>query len=55
MVETRKEIVEITPIVLGGDPKDMKNKMSLTREQHVDYVRYWNRIIDDLRSSAPGV
>jgi hypothetical protein len=43
------EIVEITPVVLGGSPIDPKNKSILTREQHFEYVRYWNKIIFDLK------
>jgi hypothetical protein len=54
MVGDRKEIVEITPIIFGGDPRDDKNKQFLTRDQHVEYVRYWNRIISDLRNTVDG-
>jgi len=42
------ELFEITPIILGGDPVDPKNKTWLTREQHFQAVRYWNRVIRDL-------
>lgn len=44
-----REIVEIHPVILGGDPVDPSNKASLDRQQHLEYVRYWNRIIKDLR------
>jgi hypothetical protein len=44
-----KEIWEITPIILGGSPTDTANKTVLTREQHIQAVRYWNKIIADLR------
>lgn len=43
------ELVEITPILLGGDPTDPKNKTWLTRGQHFEVVRYWNRMIKQLR------
>lgn len=43
------EIFEIKPVILGGDPVDAGNKMLLTREQHIEAVRYWNGFICDLR------
>jgi hypothetical protein len=47
-----KELIEITPIVLGGSPTDPANKTLLTREQHFQAVRYWNQIIRDLRKQS---
>lgn len=44
-----KEIFEITPVILGGDPVDLMNKTVLTREQHIEAVRYWNAVIADMR------
>ncbi|HEV7509647.1 MAG TPA: hypothetical protein VGS07_32545 [Thermoanaerobaculia bacterium] len=44
-----KEIFEITPVILGGSPTDPANKTALTRQQHIEAVRYWNKIISDLR------
>lgn len=44
-----KELFEVTPIILGGDPIDPKNKTWLTRQQHIEAVRYWNRVICELR------
>ncbi len=46
---TGKEIFEITPVILGGDPNDPKNKTLLTREAHFEAVRYWNAIIGELK------
>jgi len=43
------EIVEIKPVILGGSPTDPANKARLTRSQHIEAVRYWNKIIQDLR------
>jgi len=43
------ELVEITPVIVGGDPIDLNNKTWLTRRQHFEVVRYWNRVISDLR------
>lgn len=43
------ELFHITPIVLGGDPEDPKNRAWLTRRQHIEAVRYWNRIIREHR------
>jgi hypothetical protein len=44
-----KEIFEIKPVILGGSPTDPANKTVLTRQQHIEAVRYWNKIISDLR------
>jgi hypothetical protein len=44
------EVFEVTPIVLGGSPTDPKNKMVLTRDQHIQAVRYWNKVISELRA-----
>jgi hypothetical protein len=46
------EIFEIQPVAVGGSPSDPSNKAILTREQHIDAVRYWNAIIRDLRNKA---
>lgn len=43
------EIFEITPVILGGDPADPENKTALTRQQHIEACRYWNKIIKELR------
>lgn len=44
------ELFEITPIVVGGDPANLENKTWLTRQEHFEAVRYWNRAIGGLRS-----
>ena len=44
-----KEIFEIQPVILGGSPTDPTNKAILTRQQHIEAVQYWNRVIRDLR------
>jgi hypothetical protein len=49
-----KEIFEIKPIALGGSPIDLSNKVVLTREEHIEAVRYWNRVISDLRRGDRG-
>jgi hypothetical protein len=49
-----KEIFEIHPIVLGGSSTDPANKAVLTREQHIQAVRYWNGVLRKLRASKPG-
>jgi hypothetical protein len=43
--ERKEEIVEVVPVILGGDPVAPENKMLLSRREHVDYVRYWNAAI----------
>lgn len=44
-----KEIFEMQPVILGGSPTDPTNKAFLTRQQHIEAVRYWNTVIRDLR------
>jgi cell wall assembly regulator SMI1 len=44
-----KEIFEIQPVLLGGSPTDLENKVVLTRDQHIELVRYWNNVVNDLR------
>lgn len=44
------EIFEVTPIILGGSPTDPQNKTVLTRQQHIEAVRYWNKVVKELRS-----
>jgi hypothetical protein len=46
------ELVEITPVILGGNPTDPRNKTWVTRQQHFEMVRYWNRVISDLRKQT---
>ena len=42
----------ITPLIFGGPPADPANLALLTRAQHVEVVRYWNRIIRDLKGEG---
>lgn len=44
------ERFEIKPTIIGGDPTYPENKTWLTRQQHFEAVRYWNRIISSLRN-----
>lgn len=46
------EIFEVQPIILGGSPTDPANKTYLTREQHIEAVRYWNGVIRNLRNET---
>ena len=46
------EVVEIMPIILGGDPADPLNKTLVTRQQHFELVRYWNKVIVELRKQG---
>jgi len=50
-----KEIFEIKPVILGGSPTDPENKIALTREQHIQAVRYWNKVVGDLRRQRRAV
>jgi len=45
-----KEIFEITPVILGGSPTDPANKTLLTREEHIQAVRFWNKVIAQHRA-----
>jgi len=45
-----KEIFETHPVILGGSPTDAANKIVLTRQEHIEAVRYWNRIIKEFRN-----
>jgi hypothetical protein len=45
-----KEVFEITPVILGGSPTDPKNKILLTREEHIKSVIFWNKTIAKLRA-----
>jgi len=49
------ELVEIKPIIVGGDPVDPQNKTWVTRQQHFELVRFWNRVISDLRKQGQDV
>ncbi len=43
------EVWEIIPVILGGDPTDDSNKTVVSREKHIELVRWWNRKIADMR------
>lgn len=43
------ELFEVTPFILGGEPASPKSKTWLTRQQHFEAVRYWNRVISEPR------
>jgi hypothetical protein len=45
-----KEIFEIKPVILGGNPNDSANKIILTRDEHIEAVKYWNKLIKDLKN-----
>jgi len=47
-----KEVCLVKPVILGGSPTDFSNKVVLTRDEHIKSVRYWNRIIHQLRGSV---
>ncbi len=51
-IDRGKEIFEIQPVLLGGSPTDLKNKALLTREQHIEAVNYWNKLIREQNSTA---
>lgn len=46
------ELFYIVPLLLGGNPSDLGNQTILTREQHIQAVRYWNRVILQLRETG---
>jgi hypothetical protein len=46
------ELFEIKPVALGGDPVSLENKIWLTRQQHFEMVRFWNRTGEIQRKAA---
>jgi len=44
-------LFEVKPVMLGGDPGDPANKVWLTLEQHFKAVRYWNKVIGQVRAT----
>lgn len=44
------ELFDVKPVLLGGNPNDMSNKAWLTRQQHIEAVRYWNRVVRELKA-----
>lgn len=49
-----KEVIEVQPVILGGSPTDPNNKTVVTREDHILFVRHWNKVIAELRSKSGG-
>ena len=47
-----KEVFEIKPIILGGHPTDPRNKAIVGRQEHIELVRYWNRLIRSVGPTA---
>ena len=45
-----QELVERLPVIFGGDPNDLKNKLYLSRSQHIQFVKFWNEKISSLRA-----
>ncbi len=43
------EIYELHPVILGGSPNDPSNRTAVTRAQHIQLVRYWNREIQQIQ------
>lgn len=46
-----KELCFITPIILGGNPRDKNNQIFLNRYEHIQYVKFWNKKIKSLKNS----
>lgn len=46
------ELFEVKPIAVGGDPVSLENKTWLTRQEHFEAVRFWNRTIEIQRKAA---
>lgn len=46
-----KEIFEIKPVIVGGDPNDLNNKTLLNREDHINAVSYWNNKIREHKNT----
>ena len=37
------DLHEIKPVKYGGDPTDISNKIALTRKDHLEYSKFWDR------------
>ena len=46
------EIIEVMPIILGGSAKDKSNKAKVSRKQHIEYVKYWNKVVKEQKKTA---
>ncbi|OXI31512.1 hypothetical protein CFB89_18925 [Burkholderia sp. AU16741] len=46
------ELFDVKPVIVGGNPNDISNKVWLTRRQHIEAVRYWNRIVRELKERS---
>lgn len=49
-----EELHHIHPLTLGGDPEALSNLINVSRQQHVELVRWWNRLIRDLGFAEAG-
>ena len=45
-----KQLFHITPVILGGSLTDPANKVFLTIEEHIQAVRFWNKVIAQHRA-----
>lgn len=45
-----EEMHHIHPLILGGDPESADNLINVSRQGHVELVRWWNRLIRDVAS-----
>jgi hypothetical protein len=41
--------------ILGGSPTDPANKVMLTREEHIEAVVFWNKIVKNARKKSGSV
>ncbi|TPM45402.1 hypothetical protein FJ951_16260 [Mesorhizobium sp. B2-2-3] len=46
------ELFDVKPIAVGGDPVSLEDKIWLTRQEHFEAVRFWNRTIEIQRKTA---
>ena len=42
------DIHEILPVKFGGSPTDLNNKIALTRAEHAEFTKFWNKILRDI-------
>jgi hypothetical protein len=45
------EMFFVTPIILGGSPTAKENVTYLSREQHIQAVRFWNKVISEMQGN----
>ncbi|WP_179108244.1 hypothetical protein [Rodentibacter trehalosifermentans] len=46
----KKEIWYIKPILFGGDPNEPSNVILVNRREHIELVKYWNKVLRKIKN-----